>query len=183
MANQVNDFQLTRNFNLQEFESPGNQEVKISNALVQRLQVMRDKIKHPIIVTSGYRTPEHNKKIKGAPQSKHLQGIAVDISTLNHSIKRLVDNAIKVGFSGIITYPDRSCIHLDLRQIPLLVIPKYFMNWVTRLVGLQGYHIYTQKVFFKHFTKGENVRRQKTKKITRPGKINKGKYKKRKRIS
>ena len=33
----------------------------------------------PIIITSGYRSPELNKKVGGSPTSNHLTGCAVDI--------------------------------------------------------------------------------------------------------
>lgn len=33
----------------------------------------------PIIMTCGYRTPEHNAEIGGAPKSAHVLGMAVDI--------------------------------------------------------------------------------------------------------
>ena len=33
----------------------------------------------PIIISSGYRSPELNKKVGGAPTSNHLTGCAVDI--------------------------------------------------------------------------------------------------------
>jgi hypothetical protein len=33
----------------------------------------------PLIVTSGYRTPEHNRAVGGAPNSQHLYMRALDI--------------------------------------------------------------------------------------------------------
>ena len=34
---------------------------------------------HPLIITSGYRSPEVNKAVGGSPTSNHLTGCAVDI--------------------------------------------------------------------------------------------------------
>ena len=34
---------------------------------------------HPIIINSGYRSPEVNKKVGGAPNSNHMTGCAADI--------------------------------------------------------------------------------------------------------
>lgn len=33
----------------------------------------------PVIITSGYRCPEHNAAVSGAPDSQHLHGRAADI--------------------------------------------------------------------------------------------------------
>ena len=38
-----------------------------------------DVTEEPIIINSGYRSPELNKKVGGAPNSNHLTGCAVDI--------------------------------------------------------------------------------------------------------
>jgi hypothetical protein len=34
----------------------------------------------PLVVTSGYRTPEHNRAVGGAPHSQHLYMRALDIA-------------------------------------------------------------------------------------------------------
>lgn len=34
---------------------------------------------HPIIVTSGYRSPEVNRLVGGSPRSAHMRGLAADI--------------------------------------------------------------------------------------------------------
>lgn len=48
--------------------------------LILKLEILRlllgDK---PIIITSGYRCPAHNKAVNGAPRSQHLYGRAADI--------------------------------------------------------------------------------------------------------
>ncbi|MDO4986273.1 MAG: D-Ala-D-Ala carboxypeptidase family metallohydrolase, partial [Prevotella sp.] len=41
----------------------------------------RNKIGHPIVINSGYRSPQLNRKVGGAPTSNHLTGCAVDIRT------------------------------------------------------------------------------------------------------
>lgn len=43
------------------------------------LDPVREKIRQPIVVTSGYRSYELNKAIGGAPSSQHLLGCAADI--------------------------------------------------------------------------------------------------------
>jgi uncharacterized protein YcbK (DUF882 family) len=47
--------------------------------------VLRDAVGKSISITSGYRSPQHNKKIGGAKDSQHLYGNAADIvvSTVN----------------------------------------------------------------------------------------------------
>ena len=42
----------------------------------------RDDKEKPIIINSGYRSPQLNKKIGGVPTSNHLTGCAVDIRVL-----------------------------------------------------------------------------------------------------
>ena len=44
---------------------------------------LRERWGKPLYVTSGYRTPEHNRKVGGRPQSQHLQGRAVDMTVFN----------------------------------------------------------------------------------------------------
>lgn len=44
------------------------------------LQCFRDAFNQPIIINSGFRTNELNKKVHGKENSKHLLGLAVDIT-------------------------------------------------------------------------------------------------------
>lgn len=68
-----------------------------------------------LVVTSGYRDPEYNRRVGGARRSRHMRGDALDISTAGMSLRekqRLVNMASEVGFTGIGIYGDS--IHLDM---------------------------------------------------------------------
>lgn len=43
------------------------------------LDPLREGIGMPIRVNSGYRTPEHNRRVGGVANSDHLRGLAADI--------------------------------------------------------------------------------------------------------
>jgi hypothetical protein len=47
------------------------------------LEVLRSRAGAPIIINSGYRSPQLNKKIGGVPTSNHLTGCAADIRVKN----------------------------------------------------------------------------------------------------
>ncbi len=74
--------QLTTNFNLSEFNKHGFalSETVLRNiqALANNLQILRDEVKKPIKITSGYRSPEHNAKVGGVKSSRHITGEAAD---------------------------------------------------------------------------------------------------------
>lgn len=127
--------QLTKNFNISEFRCKDGSDVpdELENnvqELANNLQVIRDKfclelgVNMPLIILSGYRSPEHNKKVKGAKNSQHLLAKASDItlkdkSLLQHLyilIKELIDTEeIKAG--GITFYRDKNFIHYDIRGV------------------------------------------------------------------
>ena len=66
----------------------------------------------PFKINSAFRTPEHNTKIGGKPNSSHLKGLAVDISVTNSRHRFIVLEAlIKVGFNRIGIA--KSFIHVD----------------------------------------------------------------------
>lgn len=75
---------MTKNFNKSEFDSkcgadmPENVYLNIVK-LANQLQYLREQIGKPIKINSGYRSPEHNKKIGGVSNSQHLLGKAADI--------------------------------------------------------------------------------------------------------
>jgi uncharacterized protein YcbK (DUF882 family) len=116
--------QITENFNLNEFNSkcgrpmPANVRANIIE-LAKNLQVLRDEVKAPITITSGYRSPERNAKIKGAKNSQHVQGTAVDLKVQGLTPKEvapIIEKLIKDGKmkqGGIGVYSN--WIHYDIR--------------------------------------------------------------------
>lgn len=67
------------------------------------LQPIRDKIKKPIIISSGYRNHEVNKLVGGAvdkngnPTSQHCKGQAADFTIKGMSINSIIDFIKKSG--------------------------------------------------------------------------------------
>lgn len=109
----MNKFQLTKHFNLREFQCRHCGQVKVDSRLVNKLQMFRYIVGQPITITSGYRCPTHNKAVGGAPKSKHMEGIAADIRVEGMTPKQVAELADKAGFTGIGIY--KNFVHLDIR--------------------------------------------------------------------
>jgi uncharacterized protein YcbK (DUF882 family) len=116
---------ITNNFNLQEFDSKCGREMPsqvVTNIieLAKNLQVLRDEVKKSIQITSGYRSPEHNAKVKGAKNSQHITGMAADIKVAGMTpkqvaevIERLIaEKKMKEGGIGIY----KTWLHYDIRN-------------------------------------------------------------------
>jgi uncharacterized protein YcbK (DUF882 family) len=110
----VNNIKISPNFSLHEFQcKDGSQLVKIDERLLVLLQHLRDKVQKPISIVSGYRTPEYNKKIGGAPKSQHMAGTAADIKIDGLTPKEVAKLAEEIGFDGIGAY--KTFTHVDVR--------------------------------------------------------------------
>lgn len=93
---------LTKNFSLHEFRCKDGTDVPddlIDNVkeLAENLQVLRNFLEKPIIVISGYRSPNYNKKIGGAKRSQHMVAKAGDII-----IKGLTPDEVKAAITHLI---------------------------------------------------------------------------------
>lgn len=115
---------LTNNFTLEEFNSKCGRDIPnnvLPNILqlAKNLQVLRDAIGKSISITSGYRSPQHNKKIGGAKDSQHVKGLAADIKVAGMTPKEValvIEGLIEQGKmkqGGIGIYP--SWVHYDVR--------------------------------------------------------------------
>lgn len=92
-----------KNFSPNEFTCNGvNCFDKMNPVLLEKLDKARTQAGIPFKITSSWRSQEHNQAIKGAKNSSHLRGNAVDISCTN-SIERMIilDALLEVGFKRI----------------------------------------------------------------------------------
>lgn len=108
---------LARHFKVKEFAcKDGSQVVFIDDYLCTILDILRNKIGKPVIITSGYRTPEWNKKCNGAKYSYHMRGMAADIRVDGMSAKELAKELDKIveNSCGIIVY--NNWVHFDVRD-------------------------------------------------------------------
>lgn len=87
-------------------------------ALLERLNKFRLMYGKPMVVTSGYRTPAHNKKIGGAKWSRHCVCMAADFADQNQDIKNWVKDNPNVLEDCDLYMEDPSVtptwIHLDI---------------------------------------------------------------------
>ena len=107
---------LARHFKVKEFAcKDGSPVIFIDDYLVAVLDILRTKLGKPVIITSGYRTPEWNKKCDGAKYSYHMRGMAADIRVEGMNAKQLANklNAIIPEECGIIVY--KNWVHFDVR--------------------------------------------------------------------
>lgn len=104
-------------FKVKEFRCrDGSQVVFIDEYLWTTLSILRTKIGKPVIITSGYRTPEWNAKCNGAKYSYHMRGMAADIRVDGMSPKEVakkLDEIVPKTECGIIVY--KNWVHFDVR--------------------------------------------------------------------
>lgn len=86
-----------------------------SRAALAKLDHLREMCGHPLLLNSGYRSPEHNASIDGARRSYHMRGVAFDVRMDNVDPHRFEALAKKAGFSGIGIYANSGFIHIDIR--------------------------------------------------------------------
>ena len=99
--------QLTKHFSLREFTKSQTAErlgidntppqdiiPKLSFLATQILEPLRERIQKPIIITSGFRTPDLSKAIGSSENSQHCKGEAVDIEAIGMSTINLAEMII-----------------------------------------------------------------------------------------
>src|SRR5690606_5920979 len=89
--------------------------VKLDFDALDKLQALRTRLGKPLLITSAYRSPQHNRAVGGATNSQHLYGKAFDVVMANQSPTDFEAAAVQVGFKGIGHYPASNSMHTDTR--------------------------------------------------------------------
>lgn len=108
---------ISKNFTIEEVMCKCCHEYIIRSKLLSAVQNLRDNIDTPIIVTSWYRCPNHNKKIGGEPQSLHMEGKACDLVVPDLGLVELYNQIEAIPWlndGGIGFYPQKNFIHVDI---------------------------------------------------------------------
>jgi uncharacterized protein YcbK (DUF882 family) len=114
MNSKLNKIKISSHFYLAEFQSPDTKTVMLEPELIQKLENLRFILDVPIIISSGYRTLEHNKFVGGKLDSRHMSGRAADVYVPN--VKEIdFELAVKrVLFHYMYKIKDSGCYHLDI---------------------------------------------------------------------
>lgn len=109
---------LSPDFKVSEFAcQDGTDPVFVGEELVEVLQKLRSAVGKPVIITSGYRTVAHNRKVGGATYSQHLYGTAADIRVAGETpekLSKIVENFLPAsGGIGVYSWG----IHVDTRKV------------------------------------------------------------------
>ena len=116
--------QLSPHFNVREFrcQCGSSHETLIVSELVDKLEALYTTLNcSKIIVTSGYRCPEHDKAVGGTSSGQHTKGTAADVCCYGQdgqpiSSKTVCCKAQDLGFTGIANITSSyQYTHLDVR--------------------------------------------------------------------
>ena len=88
-------------FSEDELRCKGTGEIKMDEEFMTKLIELREKLNQPMIITSGYRSEEHNNSIGGSYKSAHIRGLAVDVGCSGAKAYNIVKLAMELGFQGI----------------------------------------------------------------------------------
>lgn len=97
---------MTEHFTLNEFlrsdtasrykidNTPNKEQLENIEFVARQLEIIRSYYNKPMFITSGFRTKELNKLLKGSKTSQHMQGLAVDINLKSKNENKIFFNLV-----------------------------------------------------------------------------------------
>lgn len=113
------DTKLAAHFRVREFACrDGSDPVFVAQLLPIVLEAIRGVTGKPVVITSAYRTPDHNIREGGVEDSKHLYGMAADIYVEGVPPRELaaIARQIMPDWGGVGVYPTQGFVHIDVRE-------------------------------------------------------------------
>ena len=118
---------LSKNFSLKEMlvtstgvaNVPTDKEIDNMKTLaVKILQPLREYMNRPIIVTSGYRSYDVNKRVGGSKTSAHMTGRAADITAGTRTLNKIMYEFIRDNceYRQLINEYNYQWVHVEYRE-------------------------------------------------------------------
>lgn len=95
------DWSLYPNFSKEELKCKFSGDCKMHPDLMDVLQSIRDELKQPLFISSGYRSPSHPIEQQKKNAGEHTHGMAVDILCHGEQAIKIIGLAIKLGVKRI----------------------------------------------------------------------------------
>lgn len=108
------EYKPVPNFKLKELltGNPANSYTRLNKAVILKLQRIRETIDMPVTVNSTYRDYYYNKANKGAKNSEHLKGNAIDATCKNvELLHKVALNEMEENGGGVGLYD--TFVHID----------------------------------------------------------------------
>ena len=111
-------------FQWHEFDqrnAPGTGKKHMDVDFVKWLDELRLRCNFPLVVSSGYRSPEYNQKVSSTgPNGPHTTGKAADVTVLGSQALTVISHATAMGVMGLGVKQKgshgRRFIHLDMLE-------------------------------------------------------------------
>ena len=113
-----------RNFSLKELtatqtgldNTPSSAQIVHLIHLAIHLQIVRNIVNQPLIITSGFRSYAVNQAVGGSSTSSHLDGLAADIAVTKELAQRIIEifHAYELQYDQLIYYPHKNILHVGL---------------------------------------------------------------------
>lgn len=96
------DWSLYPNFSEDEFRCSHCGQADMDPAFLERLQTIRTIVNAPLVVSSGYRCPEHNDRVSSTGRDgPHTTGRAVDLAVSRGLAHKVIAAALATGVTGL----------------------------------------------------------------------------------